>query len=162
MKRFIITSIALFLILLQPVSAGGPSSTVSITKIHSVEILADKITIVGDIAIQMWIASEAREDRSVVMQRKEFTSGAKLVRIELIPYHSRDDIAGVGMGNNTTHKMLRERFADLYANNWKRNTEEAKKMVEGGAGLISFQGELISITGYEIKSIVGWGSLGAK
>jgi ABC-type transport system involved in multi-copper enzyme maturation permease subunit len=50
---------AAFLMLLQPVSAGGPSSTVAITKVHSVEIQAAKIVIVGDIVCQTWIASEA-------------------------------------------------------------------------------------------------------
>jgi hypothetical protein len=59
MKRYIISSMAAFLMLLQPVSAGGPSSTAAITKVHSVEIQAAKIVIVGDIVCQTWIASEA-------------------------------------------------------------------------------------------------------
>lgn len=161
MKQSFISSIAFLLILLQPVSAGGPSSTVTITKLHKVEILADKIVIVGDIVCQTSIASEAREDRSVVMQTKKVTSGANQVRIEMIPYYSRADIAGACMGN-ATREMLLERHPDLWADNWKRNTEEAKKMVEGGTGSISLQGELISITGYEIKAIVGWTTLVAK
>jgi uncharacterized membrane protein len=35
-------------------------------------------------------------------------------------------------------------------------------MVRGGTGAISFLGELISITGFEIKAIVGWGSMVSK
>jgi hypothetical protein len=95
------------------------------------------------------------------MQRKEVTLGANQVRMEVIPYHSRADIAGACMGD-APQVILLERHPDSYADNWKRNTEEAKKMVRGGTGAISFLGELISITGFEIKAIVGWGSMVSK
>ncbi len=161
MKKQITASLLSFFAFLLHAIAGGPSSTVDITKIHDVDIAADRIIIVGDIVCKTALASEARESESVTMQSTKITSAANRVRIVIIPYFSRRDIAGACMGNASQEELLKQ-FPELWADNWKRNTEEAKKLVKGGMASIGFQGEMISITGYEIKEVTGWGGLSAK
>ena len=158
MVKLPIVSIFMFLTLSALLHAGGPSSVVTLTKIHDVKLSDGKIIIISDIICKTALATKARSDNNLPTQTNEVISEANRVRITVVPYFSRSDISGVCTGDATPEQLLKA-HPKLYADNWKKNIEEAKKLRTGEKATIGFQGEIISITGYEIKEIVGWGSL---
>lgn len=151
-------SIFIFLTLSALLQAGGPSSVITLTKIHDIILSDGKIIIISDIICKTAVAAKARPDTTVTMQTNEVISEANHVRVTMIPYFSRPDIIGVCTGDATPEQLLKA-HPELFTDNWKSNIEEAKKLKTGQTASIGFQGEMISITGYEIKEIVGWGSL---
>ena len=76
---------------------------------------------------------------------------------EIIPYFSRPDIEGVPTGGHSD-----EELKALSAEWWAVLQKSASEISKGDSVTIGYQGEVITMTGFKIKKITGWGMIQSK
>lgn len=141
---------------LQFVMAGGSSSLIKLHKVKSIKIEEDKITVVGDGMVRKRVFSDKEHEDTTVFGQSAQTQVTKVsdCTFEIVPYGTRDDIAGVpGGGPITPERKKRNElhFANLVA--------RAKTINVGDEMSISYQRDRTTLLGYKITHIVGAGSL---
>lgn len=143
-------------LLTQVLHAGGNSTVVRLSHVDKITIEDDKIIIVGDgMASKRIMTSEEHKDSSVFgrptqMNHAKITNGV----FELIPYFSRQDIEGVPTGGHTSDEL--KILSDTW---WAETLKTAKKVSVGDSVTIGYQGDIVTISDFTLKRIVGWGSV---
>ena len=150
-----------FLALLVPFAegvAGGLSSVAQIAEVHSVQIEENKVCIVGTGFLEFRAMTDAEnqtEDNQV------FGQPAQMVRIRatkatftIIPYFSDPDIRGVPTGGHS-----KEELEGLSRKWWADFSPSYRRIQPGDRITIGFQEDRIVLSGFQVKSVIGAGSV---
>ena len=138
--------------------AGGLSSIAQIAEVHSVRMEENKVCIVGTGFLEFRAMTDAE---SQTEDSQVFGQPAQVVRIRadratftIIPYFSDSEIRGVpagGLSNEELEGLSRKWWADFLPT--------YRRIQTGDRITIGFQEDRIVLTGFQVESVVGAGSV---
>jgi hypothetical protein len=145
-----------FLASVSLVLGGGNTSVVHLSEVHSMKIEPEKITIIGTGYVEMRIMTDRQFAASEVFGRP-----AEMVRsittrgtFEIIPYFSNSEINGVPTGGHD-----RDELRKLSEQWWKETEKTSANFRPGDSVTIGYQEDRITISEFQVKTILGAGSL---
>lgn len=135
--------------------AGGFTSKVEIEKVTEIKIEKNKITIKGDGIVKRRVIStaEKRDETVFGLPAQWLHAKAEDTVFEVVPYFT-PDIEGVSTGGHSE-----EELKELSAKAWVKTLATAKEIKVGEKLAINYQGDRITINGYWITKVVGYGSI---
>lgn len=138
--------------------AGGLSSVAQIAEVHSVQIEENKVCIVGTGFLEFRAMTDAENQTE---DNRVFGQPAQVVRIRaekatftIIPYFSDPEIRGVPTGGHSKEEL------EGLSRKWWADFSPAYRRIQSGDRItIGFQEDRIVLTGFQVESVVGAGSV---
>jgi hypothetical protein len=157
--KTILSVVTAFFVSASGILAGGNTSIVHLSEVHSVKIEPEKITIVGTGYVELRLIPNNKDAKSSVFGQPADLIQARTTRgtFEIIPYFSDPDIVGVPTGGHSA-----EELAKLSKQWWKENNETYAKVRKGDSIVIGYQEDLVTLSKLEIKKIIGAGTISIK
>jgi len=138
--------------------AGGNTSIVNLSEVHSVKVEEGRITIVGS-GFVVFRAMTDKEHQTGADQ--VFGQPAQTVRMrvtqgtfEIIPYFTDPGIKGVPTGGHSA-----EALKQMSGNWWADMMKTYKTIKVGDSISIGYQEDRITLSGFQVQSIVGAGGV---
>ena len=138
--------------------AGGNTSIVNLSEVHSVKVEEGRITIVGSGLVEFRAMTDKEHQTGA---DQVFGQPAQSVRIrvtegtfEIIPYFSDPAIKGVPTGGHSAEALKQ------MSGNWWTDMMKTYKIIKVGDRItIGYQEDKITLSGFQVQSIVGAGGV---
>jgi len=136
--------------------AGGNTAIVEISKLKSIEISDQKITLRGEALTTYWIyTTKEHSTRPSVRHSHTQTvySESKNAEFVVVPYFSKE-VTAINSGGHTDQEL--EEYSKRW---WIATLERAKTLKAGDAVRIGYQGSKISIDNVSLTKVIGCGGI---